>query len=557
MLAFHNRLIKLLNLAKLSPMNMVPSRQIQINRLSRETFDLLVIGGGATGTGIALDAATCGLKVALVERGDFSSGTSSRSTKLIHGGVRYLESAIKHLDRKEFHLVTDALHERKTLLTIAPHLTRPLPLVTPLYTWMDVPYYLTGLKLYDWISRRASLGASSYISATHALERFPMLKQEGLKGAVVYYDGQFDDARMNVTIALTAAEKGAVIANYAEVRQLIKKEGRLTGVECADLIGGSTFTLSAKSVINATGPFADGLRLLDEPNAPPLVAPSSGTHIILDQKHSPPGTGLLIPHTDDGRVLFLLPWEGATLAGTTDQPCEVEAEPRPHEEEVTYILTHLNRYFDITIDRSDVRASWAGIRPLARDPHAASTSELARDHVIAVSPSGLITICGGKWTTYRRMAQEAVQRAIEVGELTPSGESETEHTLLRGAEGFTPELARELEVTHKVTASIARYLAHAYGTFAPLVADSGPLTPLHPDHHFVEAEVLYGVKYEYAQHAVDLLARRTRLAFLDNAAAHHALPRVIELMASALDWDEARRREEREHAQRFLKTMHV
>lgn len=518
--------------------------------LTEKIFDLLVIGGGATGAGIALDAATRGLEVALVERDDFAAGTSSRSTKLIHGGVRYLEGAIKHLDAKEFHLVTDALEERKILLNLAPHLTRPLPLVTPLYSWMDVPYYVAGLKLYDWISRKSSLGASTFISAAHALKRFPMLKKEGLKGAVIYYDGQFNDARMNLAIALTAAKQGAAVFNHVEVTNFTSG-----GAHCRDTLNNHSFDIRAKTIINATGPFADAICRLDNPQHKPLIAPSSGVHIIIDAKFSPPGTGLLIPHTEDGRVLFLLPWENATLAGTTDNPCDITSTPRPHADEVDYILRHLNNTFDLKITRNDVRAAWSGIRPLARDPDAKSTADLARDHVITLSPSNLITIVGGKWTTYRRMALQAVDKAIEVGDLSPTGPSQTATTLLDGADGFTPQLKASLEAEYALDHDIASHLAHCYGAHATTLAAQNQPARLALNYPFIEAEVTYAARHELALTASDMIARRMRLAFLDHQAALNALARIVELMAAVHSWDPARCAQEIKSTQLFLETM--
>jgi len=303
----------------------VDARADALARLDGGRFDLLVIGGGATGAGVALDAATRGLAVAMVERDDFSAGTSSRSTKLIHGGVRYLEKAVKEFDRTQFALVRDALRERAVLIDIAPHLARALPLVTPLYNWFQVPYFMTGLKMYDWLAGKANLHPSRFVDAKEALERFPMLRADGLRGAVVYYDGQFDDARMNVALAMTAVEEGAVVANHAEVTGLLKEEGRVRGARLRDRESGSELDVHAQVVVNATGPFTDQIRRMDDPGTPPMLTASSGIHIVLDERFSPPETGLLIPETEDGRVLFLLPWQGHTLIGTTDNPADIEA----------------------------------------------------------------------------------------------------------------------------------------------------------------------------------------------------------------------------------------
>src|SRR5690606_24529598 len=354
-------------------------------RLATESFDVLVIGGGATGAGTALDAASRGLKVALVERSDFAAGTSSRSTKLVHGGVRYLEQAVKHADRSQFSLVREALRERAVLLRNAPHLARPLPLLTPIYGALELPYYFTDLKLYDMLAGKANLAPSRLLGRPEAAERFPMLKRDGLRGAVEYHDGQFDDARMNVTLALTAAEHGAVVTNHAEVVSLVQRGGRVAG--------------AARVVVSATGPFADAIRRRDDPDAPDMLKTSAGVHVVLPARFSPPDTGLLIPRTEDGRVLFLLPWLGHTLVGTTDNPAPVEADPVASDADVEYILRHVRRYFDLPVEAADVLSAWSGLRPLV-EPEAGggegkATARLSRDHVIATSGSGLVTVTGG------------------------------------------------------------------------------------------------------------------------------------------------------------------
>jgi glycerol-3-phosphate dehydrogenase len=529
-------------------------REESINQLKQTSFDLLVIGGGATGTGIALDAATRGLKVALVERDDFASGTSSKSTKLIHGGVRYLEAAVKTFDRGQLQLVRDALHERATLLKIAPHLTRPLAILTPLYKWYEGPYYRIGLKIYDWLAGRSNLFPSRWMGRKEALAQFPKLKEKGLKGGVVYSDGQFDDARMNVTLALTADEEGAVVANHVEVLSMIKTSGRLSGVQVQDRIGGEKFEIKAKVLVNATGPFADSLRKMDDPNAPPLLSASSGVHVVLHERFCPPNTGLLIPKTDDGRVLFFLPWLGHTLVGTTDNPAPLSRDPKPTEEDIRYILHHVEKYLGIPVMREDVMAAWSGLRPLVSDPKAADTAHLSRDHFVQVSDSGLITITGGKWTTYRKMSLDTVNEAVKRAGLH-AGPSRTEATLLVGGKNFRPERKEELAQKFGLAPDVAYHLNRSYGDRAERLvrlAQEGYGTRLSPDHPYLEAEVLYGVREEGAQTAVDILARRMRLAFLDHAATRAALPRVIELMAKELGWDPLRRDEEKKKMLEYL-----
>ena len=501
-----------------------------------EPFDLLVVGGGATGAGVALDAVSRGLSVAVIERDDLSAGTSSRSTKLIHGGVRYLEKAVKTFDRGQFALVRDALHERSVLIRNAPHLCHPLPLVTPLYSRLQVPYVLIGLKLYDVLAGRSNLGQSRYVNATEAKRRFPQLKAEGLRGGVVYYDGQFDDARMNVAIALSAAERGAVVLTHAEVTALHHDGGRVVGASVTDRVDGSVVEVAARAVVNAAGPYVDGIRRLDDASAAPMLTASSGVHIVLDARFAPPDTGLLIPETDDGRVLFLLPWLGSTLVGTTDQPADVVDDPQATEAEIDYILRHVARYFDLPVGRDDVKAAWSGLRPLVSDPKSADTAGVSRDHVVHVAESGLVTIAGGKWTTYRRMAADGVEAAVASAGLRDVGPSATVDLRLVGADGFDPNGAAVLQA-RGLDADVARHLHHAYGDRAAIVADlaaSGLGERLAVGHPFIEAEVVYAQRFELALGARDVLDRRLRLGFLDAAAARDAAPRVEALLAEGM-----------------------
>jgi glycerol-3-phosphate dehydrogenase len=533
----------------------VDDRAAHLARLGAETFDLLVIGGGATGAGVALDAATRGLKVALVERDDFSAGTSSRSTKLIHGGVRYLEKAVKEFDRSQFNLVRDALRERAVLIRIAPHLARPMPLVTPLYNWFQVPYFMTGLKMYDWLAGKSNLHPSRFVDAKEALQRFPMLKADGLRGGVVYYDGQFDDARMNVAIALAAAEDGAAVVNHAEVTALHKEGGRVDGATVRDRESGAEVEVRARVVVNATGPFTDAIRRMDDPGAAPMLTASSGIHVVLDARFSPPETGLLIPETEDGRVLFLLPWQGHTLVGTTDNPADIEPHPKAAEEDVEYVLRHVRKYFSVPVERDDVLATWSGLRPLVSDPDAADTARLSRDHVVNVSASRLLTIAGGKWTTYRKMALDGVDEAIRIGDL-PAGPSRTAERPLVGAAEYAPTLAGELQERFGLDHDVASHLASAYGDRAAAVAElaeaDGLGARLAEGHPHIEAEVRYGARHEMARTSVDVLARRTRLGFLDRDASIAAVPRVNELLAGELEWSEERAAEDRADAMAYL-----
>lgn len=533
-------------------------RQAQLEQLQSTEFDLLIIGGGATGAGIALDAATRGLKVALVERDDFAAGTSSRSTKLIHGGVRYLEQAVKKLDKGQWNLVRDALHERATVIKLAPHLAHPLPLVTPLYNWFGIPYYRIGLKMYDWLAGKSNLKPSRFLSAKKAKKSFPMLKAKGLRGGVLYYDGQFDDARMNVTLAMTAIQQGAVVLNHVEVVSLRKENGKLTGATVRDRFTGASLPVKAKVVINATGPFCDQIRKMDDPQAPKMLSASSGIHIVLDKRFSPPATGLLIPKTEDGRVLFLLPWLGHTLVGTTDNPAQIESNPKPTEDDIQYILRHVAEYFDMPVSRQDVLSAWSGLRPLVSNPKASDTAGLSRDHIVHVSDSGLLTVTGGKWTTYRKMALDAVDHAVKVGHLAPLGPSRSDEVPLIGAKDYSEDLPKRLQNEFGLEQDVCHHLAKAYGGRArdvAHIAKEGFGNRLAQSHPYLEAEVLYAIRNEMGYTVTDVLARRTRLAFLDIGSARRALPRVLEIMGHELGWDPARRREESQKFEEYLSDL--
>ncbi len=530
-------------------------REEKLNRLKREIFDILVIGGGATGAGIALDGASRGLKVALVEKNDFASGTSSRSTKLLHGGVRYLELAVKQLDRGQLHLVKEALHERATLLKIAPHLTRVLPIVTPLYKWLEIPYYRIGLKAYDWLAGKTNLAPSRAVSPKEIISYFPNLKSNRLKGGTLYYDGQFDDARMAVSLILTSIDLGAVPLNYIEITELIKENGKIRGANIHDLIDGEKFPIRAKSVINATGPFADSIRKMDDPNLSPLLNASSGIHIILNKKLLGSDVGLLFPKTEDGRVLFMLPWLENTLVGTTDNPAKVEVNPKPTEEDIRYLLDHISKYLEVPIHRKDILSAWSGLRPLVSNSHISGTSNLSRDHFIEVSKAGLVSIIGGKWTTYRKMAIDTVNSAIQEGNLFPIGPSRTEEIQLIGAENYHAEQIKELQQKYEIDLDIAQHLSHAYGDQAEKVLqieEGKYLARLADPHPFIEAELFYTIENEMAEHAIDILARRMRFGFLDIQAMLKSLPRAIELISMKLNWNEERQKKEKEFASSYF-----
>jgi glycerol-3-phosphate dehydrogenase len=562
----------------------VKSRAEQIVDLKKSTneneeYDVLIIGAGATGAGVALDAVTRGLKVAVVERDDFSSGTSSKSTKLVHGGVRYLEKAVWNLDYSQYQLVKEALKERKYFLQTAPHLSMWLPIMLPLDKWWKAPYYWAGTKCYDILAGSEGIESSYFLTKSKAIEAFPMLKRTDLVGALVYYDGAHNDSRMNVSIAMTAAVYGATVVNHAEVTSLLKNDkGKLCGATIKDRVperdGKSTgeITVKAKCIINCTGPFTDSIRKLDNQDCKDIVAPSSGVHVILPGYYSPANMGLIDPSTSDGRVIFFLPWQGNTIAGTTDEPTTISHNALPDEKSIQWILNEVSHYLspDINVRRGDVLAAWSGIRPLVKDPKAKNTESLVRNHLIDVSDSGLITCAGGKWTTYRQMAEECVDEAVKEFSLPTKqvnnaprvsgteeiddgahldGSCQTHKVRLIGAHGFSKTLFIHIIQHFGIETEVAKHLTESYGDRAWTVAAmckptdtrfparGERISTLYP---FVDGEIRYAVRHEYAQTAVDVLARRTRLAFLNAQAALEALPKIIDIMGEELKWDSKR-----------------
>ncbi|XP_022765447.1 glycerol-3-phosphate dehydrogenase SDP6, mitochondrial-like [Durio zibethinus] len=566
-----------------NPSAVVPSRTVQesslISATSANPVDILVVGGGATGCGVALDAATRGLRVGLVEREDFSSGTSSRSTKLIHGGVRYLEKALFNLDRGQLKLVFHALEERKQVIENAPHLCHALPCMTPCFNWFEVVYYWMGLKMYDLVAGRHLLHLSRYYSAQESVELFPTLARKGndksLRGTVVYYDGQMNDSRLNVGLACTAALAGAAVLNHAEVVSFLKDEDtqRIIGARIRDNLSGQEFDTYAKVVVNAAGPFCDSLRKMANKDAQPMICPSSGVHIILPDYYSPEGMGLIVPKTKDGRVVFMLPWLGRTVAGTTDSNASITPLPEPHEDEIQFILDAICDYLNVKVRRSDVLSAWSGIRPLAVDPNAKNTESISRDHVVSEDYPGLVTITGGKWTTYRSMAEDAVNAAIKSGKLSPGNECITSNLRLIGGDGWEPSfftvLAQQYVRMKKsyggkvvpglMDTAAAKHLSHAYGTLAERVATIAQNEALGKrlahGYPCLEAEVAYCARNEYCESAVDFIARRSRLAFLDTDAAGRALPRIIQILSTEHNWDRSRQKEEMKKAKEFLETF--
>ena len=495
------------------------NREELLNRIEERTepWDLLVVGGGATGVGIAVDAASRGYDLLLLERSDFGKGASSRSTKLIHGGVRYLQQG-------NIALVMEALKERGILLENAPHLVRDLAFIVPNYDWWEAPFYGIGLKVYDLLAGRYSFGPSRILSKEETLKRIPTIRREGLRGGTVYYDGQFDDARLLINLARTATSQGAVLLNYACVTALTKDgSGFLNGAIFKNLETGNEHEVHAKAVINATGPFTDSLRQMDTPGAYPMIAPSQGVHLVLDKSFLPGDSAIMVPHTKDGRVMFALPYLGLTLVGTTDTPIvETSLEPRPLDEEIEFILDTAGTYLDRLPNRDDILSVFAGIRPLVKTREDRSTAALSRDHILHISTSGLLTVAGGKWTTYRLMAKDCVNYAVDLAGLAPRP-CATECLSIHGFHK-TPEIFGDLAL---------------YGSDAPAIealfrADPALRELLHPDMSARVGEVIWATRFEAARTVDDFLARRTRSLILNARAAREMAPKVATLMAKEL-----------------------
>jgi len=492
-------------------------RQTHVDALKSADVDVLVVGGGASGAGVALDALSRGLSVALVDRQDFMAGTSSRSTKLIHGGVRYLEQAIKGLDKEKYQLVKEALAERKRMLNMAPHLAWPLTLVTPVKSLLGIPYYFFGLWLYERLSGSERLGKAGIESKAAIHRACPTLKLSNLRGGVSYMDGQFDDARFGVSMVRSAIEQGAKVLNYTGVDELIKdNQGRVAGAKCTDHVGGASLTINARVVVNCTGPWTDHVRHLADPNVESLMSVSSGIHIAFNKELLPEGRGILVPETDDGRVLFILPWLGKTIVGTTDEPAELSDDPVATDREIDYLVTEVNDWLDESLSRDDISATYSGLRPLVKQPGAESTSQLSRDHVI-LNENGLMTLTGGKWTTWRRMAEDLMDKLVEANPNLKAGDCGTHDLRLPGADGDKKDAEAALEDLPK---DIGAHLWEAYGDRAHLVLEQGTSERLVDDLPYIQAELNWAVQYEGACHIDDILYRRMRVGMLDEAGTN-------------------------------------
>lgn len=508
----------------------LPTRRAELLARLADTpdFDLAVVGGGASGLGVALDAAARGLRVLLLEARDFAQGTSSRSTKLVHGGVRYLAQG-------RLSLVREALRERSLLLANAPHLARPLSFVVPAYRWWDKPFYGIGLKLYDLLAGQAGLGATEFLSPAQTLQVLPTVRAQHLRGGVRYWDGQFDDARLALALARTAARAGALLLNHCPVGELLYERGRVAGLRCTDAETRRSFAVRARCVVNATGVWVDALRQQDgvanEQPVRPVVTPSQGVHLVVEREFLPGDVALMVPRTADGRVLFAVPWLGKLILGTSDTPCdEIEVEPRPLAQEVDFILSEAGRYLRRVPTRQDVRSIWVGLRPLVQlQPEGGrgqgATQAMSREHAVLVSPSGLVSVTGGKWTTYRAMAEDVLAHCRKAGLISDLKTEVTAHMKLIGASEIGEVAVLSSGASLDLYGNEKKYVLALKGAKILLVEGVS------------EAMVRFAARYEYARTVEDVLARRFRLLFLDARLARQVAPRVADLLREESDAD--------------------
>lgn len=483
-------------------------------------WDLAIIGGGASGLGVALDALSRGLKVVLFEKADFAKGTSSRSTKLVHGGVRYLAQG-------DIMLVMEALKERGLLLKNAPHLVQQQAFIIPVYSLFDKFFYSLGLKIYDWMAGRLRIGKSRVLSRKDTIARLPMIQQSGLRGGVIYYDGQFDDARFALAIARTCDSMGACILNYTKVVKLNKDgQGIINGLTVRNLVQKKTYKIKAKAVVNATGVFADKILKMDEPEAPKMIQPSQGIHLVLDSAFLGGNDALMIPKTSDGRVLFVVPWHGKLVVGTTDTIREKpKLEPLPLQKEIDFVLNTAGNYLVKKPKRADILSVFAGLRPLAAPEEGSTkTKEISRSHKVVISGSHLLTLTGGKWTTFRKMGEDTLDRFFRLKGIKPVQSKSAEIKFY----GYTQNIPEGHLKVYGEDAEKIRLLLHEYPELS---------NKLHPDYPYTEAEVIWAAREEMAVKIEDVLSRRIRLLMLDADAAIHAAPRVAQLMAEELGKD--------------------
>ncbi|KJP89728.1 hypothetical protein AK88_00688 [Plasmodium fragile] len=596
------------------------SRNEMIARLKKNQYDVLIIGGGATGAGLALDCATRGINCALIEKGDFSSGTSSKSTKLLHGGIRYLENAVKNFDLTELYFVWETLGERAHAMKIAPFMSRSVPIIMPIYKYWQVPYFAYNIKVYDLLADlvcyfEKGVPNSNYIRHFNTIDAFPLLKKEDLKGSLVYYDGQHNDSRMNLNLILTSTmenyvpgQVGATVCNHMEVVGFIRDgDGKkIVGVRAVDRITNNEIEIFANVIVNATGPHGDVVRKLADEGVTPVIQTSAGCHFILPKWYSSKNNGMIIPKTSDGRVLFLLPWENATIVGTTDEQRELEEYPRIPKKDTDFLASELSKYINVDAEdiKNDIQAGWCGFRPLVMETTKGgagggknkkknsnkkgnlkgdagkaaeeniTTHKISRSHEIIEDENGLISILGGKWTIYRKMAQDTLDYILHKhsDKVKSKYNCRTKFLMLLGS--HDEEGKRDLDdltygcsklskkLVHKynqIDYDIAHHLVSNYGYMAEKVCELAKemnlFNKIDASKPYIEAEVIYASRYEFASTISDIIGRRFRLGFVDSAVSAKVISKVADLMKDELKWNRDQVNKNIEEAKVYVQSL--
>jgi glycerol-3-phosphate dehydrogenase len=522
-------------------LNWKPKKRDEIVKdFKNQYFDILIVGGGSSGVGCAIDAVARGFTVGLLESNDFGSGTSSKSTKLLHGGVRYLEKAVNDLDSSQFNLVAEALTERSVVMKTCPFLSRPVDILFPLYKKILVPYYYILLKIYDWISGNRTLGKSKFLFRNDTISKFPNIRKKKLVGSISYFDGQFYDSKFNVLLAVTAAYHGASVLNHTKLVKILKENNKVIGIVCHDKLARQDFNVKCKVLINTTGPLTDVIRNISSGSSQPILQQSYGTHIVVPAIFSPKNMGFVDPNTSDGRIAFFMNYKGKTLIGATDVKCTPEEFKEPTEEDLNFLIYEANYYTDndSKLTKDDVLSVWTGIRPLVRDPSKAQTEKIVRKHLIKIDEDNLVSLTGGKWTIYRLMAEETIDKVIKHFNLTEKRPCLTSQFSILGSQGYTKATELDLALKLNVPEDIAKHLATSYGTKAYLMKEyfDGTYTRLTDGYPYTKQEIYYCMDHEMAYKISDVIFNRFMLGYIDVRRAYDLINVVGEVMKEYFMW---------------------
>lgn len=513
-----------------------------IDDFKNTTFDIIIVGGGSSGVGCAIDATLRGLKVGLIEADDFGSGVSSKCTKLLHGGVRYLEKAFNDIDKSQFKLVLEAINERKIVMDSCPFLSRTIKLVFPVFKRIKLPYYYIGLAIYDWISGINSLGRSKFLSVQDTIDYFPHIKKERLVGSISYFDGQFYDAKLNVLLALTAAYYNATVINHAQLTCIKKENGKIVGITFFDKICEQEIHVKCKVLLNTTGPFTDKIRKLANEDSNPLLQQSYGSHIVVPASFSPKNMGFVDPNTADGRLAFFINYKGKTLIGGTDIKCTTEKFIKPTEEDLNFLIHEANFYTDdsLKLTKKDVLAIWTGIRPLVKDTKKQNTEKIVRKHLIKIEEDNLVTLTGGKWTIYRLMAEQTIDKIVKYFNFKELEKCKTKYLKILGSLNYSKATEQDLSLILKIPEDIGKHLATSYGTKAYLFENifKGNYSRILDGYPYTKEEVIYCIEYEMAYKLSDILFNRFLISYIDVRKAHQIMKPVCEIMTLKFNWDQ-------------------